>query len=150
MKFKSILAGIVFGAFYSSSSVAGVYTDDLSKCLVSATTKEDRIALVRWMFAAASAHPAVKSISAVTPEQLDETNKNIGELFMRLTTESCREQTKNALSYEGILAIQGGFQVLGEVAGQEMFASPEVASGMAGLEKYIDNQAFESLMSENN
>jgi hypothetical protein len=102
------------------------------------------------MFAAASAHPAVKSISAVTPEQLDETNKNIGELFMRLTTESCREQTKNALSYEGILAIQGGFQVLGEVAGQEMFASPEVASGMAGLEKYIDNQAFESLMSENN
>lgn len=130
----------------SSVSSAGVYTDELSKCLVSSTTAQDRVALVKWMFSAAASHPAVKDIVAITPEKIDQENQIIGKLFMRLISESCAKQTKEAIKYEGVMAIQGGFQVLGQVAGQEMFTSPEVANNMAGLQQYIDNDKIEALM----
>ena len=124
---------------------AGLYSDDLSRCLVEKTTKEDRVALVRWMFAAASSHPAVASLSKVTPEQLDSANKSLAELFTRLMTESCHEQAKKALQYEGMATIQTSFAVLGQVAGSELFASPEVKQSMGGLDKYIDKKKLEEL-----
>lgn len=124
---------------------AGPYTDDLSKCLVSSTSKDDRASLVTWMFSAASLHPAVKSIASVTPRQLDDANKKAGELFMRLLTDSCKSQTQQAMQYEGPNTIQASFQVLGQVAGQELFTSPEVSGAMAGLAKYIDEAKLKEL-----
>jgi len=32
------------------------------------------------------------------------------------------------------------------VAGQELFASPEVAAGMAGLEKHLDSEKLQALV----
>ncbi|EJL6388285.1 hypothetical protein NMR74_004519 [Vibrio parahaemolyticus] len=147
MKIKKVLISSLLGLLASSNALAGVYSDELSKCLVSSTTKGDRVELVKWMFSAASAHPAVKTISSITPVQMEEANKNVAQLFMRLTTESCLEQTKNAIAYEGTLAFQSSFQVLGQVAGQEMFASPEVVAGMAGLEKHLDEEKLSSILS---
>ncbi|MBD1389198.1 hypothetical protein IC617_07155 [Neiella sp. HB171785] len=125
---------------------AGVYTDELAKCLVSSTTPQDRAALVRWMFIAASHHPAVKDITAVTPAQVDAGNQSTADLFVKLMTESCREQTSSAVKFEGPIAIQGGFQVLGQVAGQELFSSPAVATAMAGLQSFIDQEKIESVL----
>lgn len=144
---KKVFTGSLLALMVSSNVSAGVYSDELAKCLVSSTTKADRVELVKWMFSAASAHPAVKTISSITPAQLDEANKNVAHLFMRLTTESCLEQTKNAIAYEGALAFQSSFEVLGQVAGQEMFASPEVEAGMAGLEKHLDEEKLSVIFS---
>lgn len=124
---------------------AGPYADDLSKCLVSSTSKDDRASLVTWMFSAASLHPAVKSIASVTPKQLDDANKHAGELFMRLLTDACKSQTQQALQYEGASTIQTSFQVLGQVAGQELFTSPEVGAALAGMSKYIDEARLKEL-----
>ena len=44
---------------------AGVYTDDLSKCLVSGTTPEQKAVLVNWMFSAMSLNPAVAKYVAI-------------------------------------------------------------------------------------
>ena len=149
MKHKVPLIGLLLTVLVSANAAAGVYTDELSKCLVSSTTKEDRVELVKWMFSAASAHPAVKEISSVTAREMDESNKNVAKLFMRLTTESCLEQTRNAIAYEGLLAFQSGFEALGGAAGHEMFTSPEVTAGMSGLEKYLDQEKITSIMSGN-
>ncbi len=145
---KKVFMGSLLSFLVSSNALAGIYSDELAKCLVSSTTKADRIELVKWMFSAASAHPAVKTISSITSDQMEEANKNVANLFMRLTTESCLEQTKNAIAYEGALAFQSSFQVLGQVAGQEMFASPEVTAGMAGLEKHLDEDKLSVILSE--
>ena len=130
---------------WGSAASAGPYSDDLSKCLVAKTTEADRVAFVQWMFSAASLHPAVKPIASVTPEQLDAANKRTAELFMRLLTESCRKESSDVIKYEGLAAFQASFQVLGQIAGNELFASPEVAAGMAGLEKYFDKEKLQSL-----
>jgi hypothetical protein len=55
----------------SAPSVAGVYTDELAKCLVESTTARDRTTLVRWMFGAATAHPDVASIAKAAPAQME-------------------------------------------------------------------------------
>jgi hypothetical protein len=127
------------------TALAGPYADDLAKCLVASTTQEDRLTLVKWMFAAASLHPAVKSFTSVTEKQLDEGNKSTAELFMKLLTDSCKSEAERALQYEGPQTFQTSFQVLGQVAGKELFSSPEVAVAMAGLEKYVDKEKLEAL-----
>ena len=125
---------------------AGPYSDDLAKCLVESTTKDDRISLVRWMFASASAHPAVASIASVSPQVLDDANKLTGELVTRLLTVSCKTQTQKAFRYEGKDTFKLSFQVLGQVAGTEMFADPAVAKATAGLSKYIDAEKIQAIV----
>ena len=144
MRITRTIAAVIALSLWGSAH-AGPYSDDLARCLVESTTKEDRIALVRWMFAAASSHPAVASFSSVSPAQLEGANKALAGLFMRLLTESCREKAKQALSYEGVTTIQTSFQVLGQVAGSELFASPEVTKSMSGLDKYLDTKKLEAL-----
>jgi hypothetical protein len=126
-------------------SPAGPYTDELSKCLVASTTAADRVDLVKWMFAAASSHPAVRPMSTVTPAQLDAANRKMGALVMRLLTETCVQQTRDALKYEGAATLQTSFQVLGQVAGRELFTSPEVKEALSGLDQYVDGEKVQAL-----
>lgn len=127
-------------------SHAGPYTDDLSRCLVDSTSKRDRATLVKWMFSAASLHPAVKDIAKVSETQLNDANRQIANLFMKLLTESCRQETKKAVKYEGKSTIEHSFRILGQVAGQELFTSPEVAAGMSSLEEHLDEEKLKSLL----
>lgn len=142
---KTVAACVI--AFTGAAGVhAGPYTNDLAKCLVESTSVQDRRDLVKWMFAAASLHPAVQSIANVTEEQLDMENRKTAHLFMKLVTESCRDQTQKALRFEGAVTLQTSFQVLGQVAGQELFTSPEVNAAMAGLERHLDKDRLNALM----
>lgn len=59
-------------------------------------------------------------------------------------TESCKAQTQQALKYEGAVALQVAFQLLGQVAARELFSDPAVAGGMADLEKHFDKQKLEA------
>src|SRR5476649_707011 len=133
---------------FSAAACAGPYTDDLSKCLVAATTPDDRIALARWIFIAFSAHPSVAPISAVKPADVDSANAEIGDLFMKLLTNTCRERTKDALKYEGGAAIQLSFQTLGQVAGMELASNPLVQARMSGFSKHIDEAKLKELTAE--
>lgn len=135
-------------ALSTGTAWAGVYTDDLSKCLVESTSTDDRTALVKWLFAAASAHPAIGTLSSVTPADLDSASQVVGGLFMRLLTESCKQQTQKALRFEGPATLQLSFSVLGQVAGTELFSNPVVANNMAGLQKFVDSKQLEALMAE--
>jgi len=132
----------------TNAASAGVYTDELSKCLVESTSAEDRTALVKWVFTAASAHPAIRSLSTVTAEDLESANEVTGALFMKLLTESCKVQTQKAIRFEGPATIQLSFTVLGQVAGSELFSNPEVVKGMSGLEKHVDAKKIQELKSE--
>lgn len=141
-----ILATTIAATFTSFNSTAGVYTDDLSKCLVASTTVTDRNNLVRWMFAAAAKHPAVSEIVTVTPDVMEQTNKKMGDLMNRLLLVSCKKETKEAIKYEGGSTIEASFQVLGQVAGRELFSNPAVAEGLSDLDKHIDSAALEQIL----
>lgn len=137
----TILAGV-------GPARAGVYTDELGKCLIESATPDDRIVLVVWMFSAAANHPDVKHIASVTEEQLDEANKNVAELFVTLLGDSCGQQTANALKYEGQASIGTAFEMFGGIAGRELFASEAVTAATAGFQKHIDAEGLKAKLAQ--
>lgn len=138
------LAAISLLAMASTSS-AGTHTDELSRCLVEKTSAEDKNLLVRWIFVAMAQHPSVSSMTKITAAQVDDNNKAAAGLFTQLLTETCLEESKKAMKNEGGVALQQAFQVLGQVAGQDLMSAPEVANMMAGLTKYIDEKKLDAL-----
>ncbi len=130
----------------TQATYAGPYSDELSKCFIESTTVSDRATFVKWMFSAASSHPAVKSIAEVSQEQLDSANKQVAEIIMKILTDSCSQKAEKAIRYEGSSALETSFGVLGEVAGQELFSSPDVAASMANVANYLDEEKLNSAL----
>ncbi len=134
--FSILVAGIALAASVPAS--AETYTEALSKCLIGATTPDDRGALMRWLYATASSHPAVKSMSNVSAAQVEESNKMVGEMITKLLTMSCKPQAQNAYQHEGSQALRSSFEALSEVADHELFSGPEVEANMAEPRDYVD------------
>ncbi|WP_156459031.1 hypothetical protein [Rhodanobacter sp. Root480] len=143
---------ITFSALFTLLAVAslpvtaGVYTDDLSKCLVSKTTPEQKGVLVNWMFSAMSLNPSVAKFVTLPDAQRKAFNVDMAKLFESLVTVTCKSEMQLAVRYEGNTAIGAAFTVLGQVAGRELFSNPEVAKGMSDLERYLDNDKIKAAL----
>lgn len=135
----------MFTVLTTMPAQAGPYGDDMAKCLVQSTTSADRTSLVQWIFAAAAAHPDVKTLVSVSQKQRDQLNKTTAKLFEKLLTASCRKETQAAVKYEGRQTIETSFNVLGQVAGRELFTDPDVTSSVAGLARYVDRTKLDEL-----
>ena len=125
---------------------AGPYTDELSKCLVRSTTDADKTLLVQWMFSTAALHPDVRWMANVDDGKRAEVNKKTAAMFQRLLTQACVAEAREAVKYEGASTLETGFNVLGQVAGRELFANPSVANGLAELDKYVDQPAIQKAL----
>ena len=79
-------------------------------------------------------------------EARDSLNKETAGLYMRLMTDSCKTQLHDAFKYEGSGAIGSAFQLLGQVASQEMFSDPSVAAGMTDLMKHFDDVKLKAVL----
>ncbi|MFO1394768.1 MAG: hypothetical protein U1F09_13465 [Steroidobacteraceae bacterium] len=135
-------------AIAATSARAGVYADDLGKCLVSSTTEADRALMVRWIFSAMSLNKEIAQYVQMSAEVRDKLNRDTAALYMRLMTESCRAQTRDAAKYEGAPAIGSAFGLLGQVATQGLFSDPAVAASISELDKYYDAQKLKAVMDE--
>lgn len=136
--FATLLLATLLG-LASTEAEAGPYGDELGKCLVSSTTSTDKRALVKWMLATAALHPDVKLIT-VSTQQYDALNMATGTLFDRLLTKTCRQQAQQAVRFEGESTIESSFQILGQAAARELFASPSVVAGVADMAKHSDSK----------
>jgi hypothetical protein len=144
MRVSKIVVAVILAAS-SFPSWAGLYTDDLSRCLVEGTTKADKTTLVQWVVVAIAQHPAVNTLSKGTAADIEKANAAVGELFMRLLTETCLDKSKKAIKYEGAPAIQAAFAVLGQVATADLFTDPSVQKVMAGLATHVDEKKLKAL-----
>ena len=145
---KTVLAAcITFPlAFASTSARAGLYSDEMARCLVKTTTPADRTVLARWVFLAIALHPEVKPFLSVSDAERNELNRAFAKLFEVLLTESCRSQAQEAIKYEGPSAFEASFQILGQVASRELFSHPDVARSMADVMKHLDKQKLEAVL----
>ena len=126
-------------------SLAGPYADEMAKCLVNSTSEDDKYKLIQWIFAAFSHHPDVKKLSNITDKQATDLNKAIAELFTTLMTDRCKNETKDAIKYEGKTTIEKSFTVLGSVAARGLMSHPNVTKFTADIEKYLDAKKFEEI-----
>ena len=125
---------------------AGVYGDDLSKCLVSSTSDADKALLMKWIFSAIALNKEVSPYVNMPKDVREAINVDAGGLYMRLLTDSCRVQTRDAYKYEGQAAINSAFQVLGQVASQGIFSDPAVAAGMMEFTKHLDEKKLNEML----
>lgn len=132
-------------ALAPAAARAGVYSDDMARCLVGSTTSKDKTDLVRWIFSNAALHPEVGTISSISDPKREEINRTAAALLERLLTESCRKQTQEALKYEGAMAMQTSFQVLGQVAMQELMSNPAVGQGFNAIGRYLNESKLQEL-----
>ena len=109
---------------------AGIFTDDLSRCLVQAAGPADRSALMRWLFGAYAASDAAKDFATITAAQHTALNREGATLFRRLLLKDCRVQASAALKNEGPISIQQSFEILGQIAGRGIMSDPKVAAQM--------------------
>ena len=109
----------------------------MSKCLVDSTSKKDKIVFVNWMFNVISVNPNIKNISIAKKER-DIYHKKVARLFMRLLTQDCKNELKEAIRYEGDYALFNAFKLLGEVSSRELLNDKVVQKESIKYMKYID------------
>ena len=143
---KRLLPLIAMAFLFAAPAVAGPYTDDLSKCLVRSTTPEEKSLLVQWMFANMALHPDVKYLAHVTPAERARLNQKIALLFESLLTRSCLSEAKDAVRNEGPSAFEESFSILGQVAGRDLSAHPQVGAGFAEFGKMVNGPKIEKAL----
>jgi hypothetical protein len=132
---------------FSDTTRAQTATDELGQCLVMNSTGANRIALIRWVAFAISVHPAIRDVIAVTPSEIEKSDKEVAALFTELLVVKCPTEAKAVLSNGGdsSTAMRVAFEQLGKIAGQEVFSAPELQTRMTGFTKYINENDFQSL-----
>ncbi|SPL70423.1 hypothetical protein [Acinetobacter stercoris] len=119
-------------------ALAGPTVDQLSDCLVKATTATDKTTVLQWTFVALSAHPELKSFSNVTDEQRNQLDQKFAQVLQRVIVEQCSAQTKAVIQAEGLQAVGDSFQELGRSTGEGIIKNPEVKQQLKGVIRYID------------
>ncbi len=125
------------------TAISGEFSDNLSACLLSATSEEDKTSFVTWMFTAMALHPAVVEIAEVSISAREQSNREMAQLLVELLSIRCFSETQLALQNEGQLALQTSFSVLGQIAATHLFSDPNVVAGLASLETYISAEDLE-------
>lgn len=143
-----LLSAVLSAALLFTSPVtrAGVYGDDLARCLVSSTNDGDKRLLVKWIFGSIALHRDVAKYVAMPEAERDALDRDTAALFMRLLTDTCQPQARDAVKYEGAGAIGTAFQVLGQVAAQGIFSDPAVAAGTQRLMEYVDEEKMQQAL----
>ncbi len=140
MKLKSLALCLILP--FSFQANAGMYGDDLSRCMLESATEEDKIILVRWMFTAMSQHPAINEFSKVKDKQRSKANQEMARLMVELLSVRCLDQAQKAVKFEGGTTIQASFKMLGQMAGRAIFTNPQVAEGIGEMKDFIDSDAL--------
>lgn len=145
MKIKYLRPFLCVAAAMPSPAFAGIFADDLGRCVVNSTTEGDRALLVRWMFLTAAANPAFDDLTSISEAERREGYRAAAAVYDRLLLRACRRESVAALRGEGSAGIEAGFQALGQVAGREMMASRESVTALRDLSTYMDGPGLEAL-----
>ncbi|MCU4377652.1 hypothetical protein [Acinetobacter haemolyticus] len=140
-KFSSLSRSVLMAAAVLGTTqvvMAGPTVDQLSDCLVKATTAADKTTVLQWTYSALAAHPDLKTFSNVTPEQKTQLDQKLAQVLQRVIVEQCSTQTKAVIQAEGIQAVGEAFQQLGQSAGEDIVKDPAVRQQLQGTLRYID------------
>ncbi len=147
-RFAKIAIPALLFCLPAAAASAGVYADDMGKCLVKSLSAEDQTAFIQWIFVAMAAHPSVQPYANVTSDQRNALNKKTAQLVQRLETVDCRAETVAALKYEGAPALQSSFSLLGETAMTGLLRDPNVAQGLSSMDGYFDKDKMQQLFKD--
>lgn len=127
---------------------AGVFTDDLSRCLVNKSTETDQNAFMAWMFSAVSSDPTLQKFTTLDRKARDQIAANAAASFQRLLLVECRKEAVAALKADGEESITQSFGQLGRSASRQLFQSPQAQTELETLGKNFDEAKMNALARE--
>jgi hypothetical protein len=133
---------------FAAPASAGVFSDDLSRCLVNKTTDYDQRQLKRWMFSAFSLDPTLAPLARIDPQQRVQIRSAATAIYNRLLVSDCRKEAVAALKNEGSNALVPAFGVLGRATAQQIFKFPQADAEFDRFADGFDKEEVEKLFRE--
>ena len=90
-------------------------------------------------------HPDVSNIVDLSEREKNVIDKDLADIFTRLLSVDCVDETKKALKYEGQPVLGKAFQVLGQIAAKGFNEHPNVAKSMTKFFELIDSEKIDFL-----
>jgi hypothetical protein len=125
-------------ALLAPFAAASPLTEAAGRCLADNTTGKERKELARWVFIAMAAHPEIKSLSNASAETALEASKSTARLFTRLIADNCPGEIGALVKAEGPQSLRYAFEMLGQIAMQELMTNRDVTASLTGFEPYTD------------
>lgn len=142
---KSIV--LIMGIIVAAPALSDTSANNLGRCMVDALNGKERKQLAKWIFFAVAAHPEINSYSSATAKDINESDKNIGKLITRLLTSDCADELKISNKSDP-LAIQKSFELVGQVAMQELMTDQNVMKAVTNYAQYTDQVKINSLLNK--
>lgn len=138
---------VALAAVISVPSFSLEPTQKFATCLVDSLNGKERKELAKWIFISMSVHPHLNEFSAVPNALRTETDQYIGALVTRMLTESCPAELQQA-NRVNPLALQKGFELVGQVAIQELLTNQETMAALSGYANYVDQSKITAILSK--
>jgi len=137
---------IILPLILTAALNAGVYTQDLIKCMVQNSTPQDIQTLKKWIFIAFAQDEEFSKYVNIPQKDKIEINKKMGEYVTRLLTQKCPKELKYAVKYEGAQAISSAFKYLGSIAGSSLTSSEGFKNFSNQFINYVDKNRLNSVI----
>jgi len=123
----------------------GPFGDEMARCLVSSTSNRDRNKLIKWIFRVYGDHPEVSYMVDLSDREKNIIDKDVADIFTRLLSKDCIDESKKAKKYEGDNALFTAFEVLGRVAANGISKNPNVERSINKFTELIDIERLDYL-----
>jgi len=141
-------AGAAALLMLAAPAQAGVFSDGLARCVVTAAQDGDRTTIMKWLFAAMAANPQIAPMANVTQAERDELTRQFAQISERLLMSDCRTEAVQAIKNEGPGVVEAVFRVLGESAMRSLMTDPATAAAMTAIDQFTDKTKWAELMRE--
>jgi len=94
-----------------------------------------------------AAHPEMKPYSNIPVDIRADTDKYMAMLVMRLLVDDCASQLKIAQKTDPT-SLQKAFELVGQVAMQEIMTHPDVTSAIGSYGRYLDQERIHAVLAE--
>ena len=112
---------------------------------MTSTNKRDTTKLIKWIFKVYSDHPEVSYMVDLSDREKNFIDKEMADLFTRLLSEDCLNESKKAQKYEGNIVFFNAFKVLGQTASQGFMGNPDVQRSMKKVYELMDYEKLNYL-----
>lgn len=142
---KILMIALSFGVAISSPADAN--TQALAVCLTDSLNGKERKQLAKWVYFSMAAHPEMKPYSNIPVDVRSDMDKYMATLVTRLLVDDCASQLKIAQK-EDPTSLQKAFELVGQVAMQEIMTNPDVMSAISSYARYLDRERINSILAE--
>lgn len=122
-------------------------TPAFATCMVDSLNGKERKILARWIYFSIAAHPEMQGFSNISSSTRDSTDQEVGKLVTRLLVEDCSNELVAAHKADP-MAIERAFEIVGQVAMQEILNNRNVSDAAINYINYTDQNALNKLFTE--